>query len=166
MPLGGLLVYLIDLLPHGYCRPVIQRDERSGGRPEDDGVPPEGDGVSSTPFNEPFVAPPAPAMSDRKLHVLLSITALALVFTVAALGVVLWSHASASRSSSVPQPLAGSQSAPQPDDSMPTSLVLEKTSVSIVRIVGSAPPCQRSLQGTGFVYASERVMTAAHVVAG
>jgi S1-C subfamily serine protease len=37
---------------------------------------------------------------------------------------------------------------------------------SIVKVTGTAESCQRSLEGTGFVYAPERVMTNAHVVAG
>jgi S1-C subfamily serine protease len=37
---------------------------------------------------------------------------------------------------------------------------------SVVKIVGSAPSCSESLEGSGFVYAPHRVMTNAHVVAG
>lgn len=37
---------------------------------------------------------------------------------------------------------------------------------SIVKIVGTAPSCSRRLEGSGFVYAHDRVMTNAHVVAG
>ncbi len=37
---------------------------------------------------------------------------------------------------------------------------------SIVKITGAAPSCERSLEGSGFVYAPSRVMTNAHVVAG
>ncbi len=36
----------------------------------------------------------------------------------------------------------------------------------MVKILGDAPTCGRSLEGTGFVYADDRVMTNAHVVAG
>lgn len=37
---------------------------------------------------------------------------------------------------------------------------------SVVKVTGTAESCQRSLEGTGFVYARDRVMTNAHVVAG
>lgn len=37
---------------------------------------------------------------------------------------------------------------------------------SVVKVVGDAPSCSRRLEGSGFVYAAERVMTNAHVVAG
>jgi S1-C subfamily serine protease len=37
---------------------------------------------------------------------------------------------------------------------------------SIVKVTGVAPSCARSVEGTGFVYAPQRVMTNAHVVAG
>ena len=39
-------------------------------------------------------------------------------------------------------------------------------SASLVKVLGSAPTCQRSLEGSGFVVAPGRVMTNAHVVAG
>src|SRR5206468_11396693 len=37
---------------------------------------------------------------------------------------------------------------------------------SIVKITGDAPSCSRSVEGSGFVYSGERVLTNAHVVAG
>lgn len=37
---------------------------------------------------------------------------------------------------------------------------------SVVKVLGSATDCDRTVEGSGFVYASERVMTNAHVVAG
>lgn len=37
---------------------------------------------------------------------------------------------------------------------------------SVVKILGAADDCERTLEGTGFVYETERVMTNAHVVAG
>lgn len=37
---------------------------------------------------------------------------------------------------------------------------------SVLKIRGEAPSCQRALEGTGFVFAPERLMTNAHVVAG
>lgn len=37
---------------------------------------------------------------------------------------------------------------------------------SVVKVLGNAPSCARRIEGSGFVYAPERVMTNAHVVAG
>ncbi|MDQ1740136.1 MAG: hypothetical protein QOE53_1788 [Pseudonocardiales bacterium] len=37
---------------------------------------------------------------------------------------------------------------------------------SIVKITGTAPSCRRSIEGTGFVFAANRVVTNAHVLAG
>ena len=37
---------------------------------------------------------------------------------------------------------------------------------SILKITGDAPSCSRSVEGSGFVYSSQRVLTNAHVVAG
>ena len=94
--------------------------------------------------------------------------ALALVTALAMLGVMVWTHPPAAISARRgPQPPAGAQAAPRPTDSDAAVLVLEKAAQSIVRVVGSAPECGRpSIQGTGFVYAPERVMTTAHAVAG
>jgi S1-C subfamily serine protease len=39
-------------------------------------------------------------------------------------------------------------------------------SESVVKILGTAESCARSVEGSGFVYAPDRVMTNAHVVAG
>jgi S1-C subfamily serine protease len=53
----------------------------------------------------------------------------------------------------------------------PTAAVLRDSDVvragrSVVRVTGVAEQCSRSLEGSGFVYGTERVMTNAHVVAG
>lgn len=37
---------------------------------------------------------------------------------------------------------------------------------SVLKIFGQAPQCSRSIEGSGFVYAHDRVLTNAHVVAG
>jgi len=37
---------------------------------------------------------------------------------------------------------------------------------SILKVTGDAPSCSRAIEGSGFVYATERVVTNAHVVAG
>ena len=117
-----------------------------------------------------MIGTPHPDRSTRTFLVLLLVTALALVVVVAlaALGVAVWTRlpaATAARRG--PQPPAGAQAAPRPTDSDAAVLVLEKVAQSIVPVVGSAPECGRpSIQGTGFVYAPERVMTTAHAVAG
>lgn len=52
-----------------------------------------------------------------------------------------------------------------PDPGSAQTAGVRKASASVVKIVGSAN-CQRGLEGSGFVYASNRIMTNAHVVAG
>ncbi|MEV5749627.1 serine protease [Actinoallomurus sp. NPDC052308] len=108
---------------------------------------------------------PGAGWSTRRLVFLFAALSSALVLLVAALGSVLWRQASArpSRPTGRPQAAAPTDS---PADSFATSLVLEKVSVSILRIVGSAPKCRRPIAGTGFVYAPEHVLTTAHNVAG
>jgi S1-C subfamily serine protease len=54
----------------------------------------------------------------------------------------------------------------QPNSALARSAVVRKVRPSIVKILGTAPDCQRQVEGTGFVYARRRVMTNAHVVAG
>lgn len=58
-----------------------------------------------------------------------------------------------------------------PDKSVESSPALRNARRSIAKIVGTAPNCateprQRRIEGTGFVFAPERLMTNAHVVAG
>jgi S1-C subfamily serine protease len=53
----------------------------------------------------------------------------------------------------------------------PNSKVLRAPGVrraagSVVKVLGDAPSCSKTLEGSGFVYAPQRVMTNAHVVAG
>lgn len=55
---------------------------------------------------------------------------------------------------------------PPPDDRILNTDALRASKRSIVKVVSTAPQCQRKIEGTGFVYAPERVMTNAHVVAG
>jgi S1-C subfamily serine protease len=43
---------------------------------------------------------------------------------------------------------------------------VREASASVVKVVGPADGCRRTVEGSGFVYAPERVMTNAHVVAG
>jgi S1-C subfamily serine protease len=53
-----------------------------------------------------------------------------------------------------------------PDPTLAASPVVASVSGSVVQISGVAPSCSRQIDGSGFVYAPERVMTNAHVLAG
>jgi S1-C subfamily serine protease len=53
-----------------------------------------------------------------------------------------------------------------PDPAVANSTAVRRARPSIVKIVGTALSCSREIEGSGFVYAPERVMTNAHVVAG
>lgn len=55
---------------------------------------------------------------------------------------------------------------PPPDASVLAVPGVREAAPSVVKILGSAPACHRSLEGSGFVVAGERVLTNAHVVAG
>ncbi|SCG52417.1 Colicin V production protein [Micromonospora inositola] len=53
-----------------------------------------------------------------------------------------------------------------PDPALAGSTVVANSQRSVVKVLGSAPSCARRIEGSGFVYADDRVMTNAHVVAG
>ncbi|WP_324275805.1 MarP family serine protease [Blastococcus brunescens] len=53
-----------------------------------------------------------------------------------------------------------------PDPALLNSPVVASVQGSVVKISGVAPSCSRQIDGSGFVYAPERVMTNAHVLAG
>lgn len=53
-----------------------------------------------------------------------------------------------------------------PDPQLANSRVVVNSRQSVVKVLGSAPSCSRRIEGSGFVYSRERVMTNAHVVAG
>ncbi|WP_347059159.1 MarP family serine protease [Blastococcus sp. HT6-30] len=55
---------------------------------------------------------------------------------------------------------------PAPDPALQNSKVVASVEGSVVKIRGVAPSCSRQIDGSGFVYAPERVMTNAHVLAG
>jgi S1-C subfamily serine protease len=55
---------------------------------------------------------------------------------------------------------------PAPDPALAQSPAVRAARPSVLKITGVAEACRKSVEGTGFVYASERVMTNAHVVAG
>jgi S1-C subfamily serine protease len=53
-----------------------------------------------------------------------------------------------------------------PDPRLANSPVVRSAQPSVLKITGIAPSCSRRIEGTGFVYAPERIITNAHVVAG
>src|SRR3712207_452588 len=53
-----------------------------------------------------------------------------------------------------------------PDPALESSPVVGSVEGSVVKITGIAPSCSRQIDGSGFVYSPERVMTNAHVLAG
>lgn len=55
---------------------------------------------------------------------------------------------------------------PAPDQALLDSPVVASVQGSVVKVSGVAPSCSRQIDGSGFVYAPERVMTNAHVLAG
>jgi S1-C subfamily serine protease len=58
------------------------------------------------------------------------------------------------------------ESVPEPNSSIAGKAGVRSAAASVVKVLGEAPRCGAGLQGTGFVYAPQRVMTSAHVVAG
>ncbi len=55
---------------------------------------------------------------------------------------------------------------PPPNPAVLNSPAMRSTRTRVLKVIGVAKSCSRRLEGTGFVYAAERVMTNAHVVAG
>ncbi|GLY91513.1 hypothetical protein [Actinoallomurus iriomotensis] len=53
-----------------------------------------------------------------------------------------------------------------PDSAVTASPAVNAARASVVQVMGTAPSCGRRLAGSGFVYATERVLTPAHVLAG
>lgn len=53
-----------------------------------------------------------------------------------------------------------------PDPAVVNSPAVKAARPDIVKVRGVAPSCSRQLEGSGFIYASQRVMTNAHVLAG
>jgi S1-C subfamily serine protease len=60
----------------------------------------------------------------------------------------------------------GALTVPPPDPSVVNSAGLRRARPSVVKITGMAPDCSRDLEGSGFVFAPQHVLTNAHVVAG
>jgi S1-C subfamily serine protease len=55
---------------------------------------------------------------------------------------------------------------PAPDPKLAGSQLVATSQRSVVKVLGNAPSCSRRIEGSGFVYAPQHVMTNAHVVAG
>lgn len=53
-----------------------------------------------------------------------------------------------------------------PDPRLANSRAVQVARDDVLKVTGTAKACSRRVEGTGFVYAPERVMTNAHVVAG
>jgi len=53
-----------------------------------------------------------------------------------------------------------------PNNRVVTAAGVRRASRSVVKVLGDAASCSKTLEGSGFVYAPHRVMTNAHVVAG
>ena len=53
-----------------------------------------------------------------------------------------------------------------PDPALAKAPVVVNSRKSVIKVLGTAPSCSRRIEGSGFVYADERIMTNAHVVAG
>jgi S1-C subfamily serine protease len=53
-----------------------------------------------------------------------------------------------------------------PDPALAGSAVVAQVRGSILKVTGDAPSCQKSIEGSSFVYAPQHLMTNAHVVAG
>lgn len=54
----------------------------------------------------------------------------------------------------------------EPDDAAVQDPEVQAASASVVKVIGNAPQCSRQVNGSGFAYAEDRVVTNAHVVAG
>ncbi len=55
---------------------------------------------------------------------------------------------------------------PAPDPAVVDTSGVQTASRSVVKVLGIAPSCQRSIEGSGFVISPDHVLTNAHVVAG
>jgi S1-C subfamily serine protease len=55
---------------------------------------------------------------------------------------------------------------PEPNGALARSPLVRSSQRSVVKVVGTATSCSRRIEGSGFIYTPEHVMTNAHVVAG
>jgi V8-like Glu-specific endopeptidase len=58
------------------------------------------------------------------------------------------------------------RSVPPPDGTITGTTAVRDAGRSVVKVVGTAESCSRTLDGSGFVFAPQHVLTNAHVVAG
>lgn len=58
------------------------------------------------------------------------------------------------------------QAVDPPDPELASSPVVQDAQQSVLKILGEAPQCDRHIEGSGFVFDDELVMTNAHVLAG
>jgi hypothetical protein len=58
------------------------------------------------------------------------------------------------------------RSVPPPDGTITGTAAVRTAGRSVVKVVGTAESCSRTLDGSGFVFAPQHVLTNAHVVAG
>jgi len=63
----------------------------------------------------------------------------------------------------VPTPV---RQVPAPNAALANAAVVRASEPSVVKVQGSAPSCDRRIEGSGFVFAQDHVLTNAHVVAG
>lgn len=111
-------------------------------------------------IDEVVSPPPPPAGRRNRSLIAIGVVLLAALVVVA---VVWWPlgierrHAPGARSSTATGP---------PDSAVTASPLIAAAGASVVRVTGTVPSCDRRIRGSGFVYAANRVMTPAHVVAG
>ena len=134
------------------------------------GAPSEGSSAWPPPADGSTVWPPATLPSPRKSRlpymIALAIAGVVVLMLATTAGVLaLRPHPSHRSLLSVTQP---SPPSPLPEACVSgrTCPWLQAAEHSILRITSYAPGCRRTLIGTGFVYASHKILTNAHVVAG
>ena len=101
---------------------------------------------------------------------LVPLTAAASVAVIALVSVFV-GHSARSTSGSFTQVFSGVGkvhlvNVPAPDPAVLNSPGARAAESRVVKILGSAPECGRGMEGSGFVYAPQHVITNAHVVAG
>lgn len=55
---------------------------------------------------------------------------------------------------------------PAPDPTVVADAAVKQAEQSVVKVVGNAPSCGKQIEGSGFVFSTDHVMTNAHVVGG
>jgi S1-C subfamily serine protease len=134
------------------------------------GAPPEGPSAWHPQSDGSSAWPPAPLPAARKSRlpymIALAIAGVVVLVLATTAGVLALRPRPSHRSLlSITQP---SPPSPLPEECVSgrTCPWLQAAEHSILRITTYAPGCQRTLIGTGFVYAPHKILTNAHVVAG